>query len=87
MSQWDKLIRRILNLSKDVRFEELKKILERYGYSCQQPGKGSSHYVFRKPGAMPITVPRPHNGAAMKRVYVEAVRDIVLKEMEHNEDT
>lgn len=33
MSKWDKLLQRVCSLSADVRFEELKKILEDYGYS------------------------------------------------------
>ena len=32
MSKWDKLIEKILNLSKDMRFDELRKVLESYGY-------------------------------------------------------
>ena len=32
MSKWDKLITRICNLSKDLRFNELRKVLEIYGY-------------------------------------------------------
>ena len=32
MSKWDKLITRICNLSKDLRFDELRKVLESYGY-------------------------------------------------------
>ena len=32
MSKWDKLIARICNLSKDLRFDELRKVLESYGY-------------------------------------------------------
>ena len=32
MSKWDKLLNRILTMSNDIRFEELKKILESYGY-------------------------------------------------------
>lgn len=37
MSKWDKLIKRILSLSKEVRFEELKKVLEFYGYEINEP--------------------------------------------------
>ena len=48
MSQWDKLLKRILSLSKDMRFEELKKVLEAYGYEMSNPRSGSSHYTFRK---------------------------------------
>ena len=32
MSKWDKLITRICNLSKNLRFDELRKVLESYGY-------------------------------------------------------
>lgn len=32
MSKWDKLIARICNLSKDLRFTQLQKVLETYGY-------------------------------------------------------
>lgn len=33
MSKWDKLISRLLSMPKDMRFEELRKILEGYGYA------------------------------------------------------
>jgi len=32
MSKWEKLLRKLLSLSKDMRFNELQKILEYYGY-------------------------------------------------------
>ena len=32
MSKWDKLLARICALSKDIRFGELRKVLESYGY-------------------------------------------------------
>lgn len=48
MSKWDKLIARICNLSKDLRFDELRKVLENYGYEMNAPRGGSSHYTFRK---------------------------------------
>lgn len=37
MSRWDKLLSRILTLSKDMRFKELKKVLESYGYVMTAP--------------------------------------------------
>ena len=51
MSKWDKLIARICALSKDMRFDELRKVLESYGYVMYAPRSGSSHYTFRKAGA------------------------------------
>lgn len=49
MSKWDKLLTRICALSKDLRFDELRKVLESYGYVMNAPKGGSSHYTFRKP--------------------------------------
>lgn len=78
MSKWDKLLERIRNLSKDLRFDELRKVLESYGYTMSAPRGGSSHYTFRKPGCMPITIPKHE---PIKRVYVEKVREIVESEV------
>lgn len=33
MSQIDKLLKRILSLDKNIRFDELRKVLESYGYT------------------------------------------------------
>lgn len=56
MSKWDKLIACICTLSKDLWFTELRKVLESYGYEMNAPRSGSSHYTFRKPGCMSLTV-------------------------------
>lgn len=48
MSKWDKLLERICSLSKDLRFEELRKVLESFGYVMNAPRSGSNHYTFRK---------------------------------------
>ena len=50
MSKWDKLILKISALSRDLRFSELRKVLESYGYVMNNPNGGSSHYTFRKKG-------------------------------------
>ena len=44
MSKWDKLLQRICSLSNDMRFDELRKVIESYGYVMTQPRSGSSHY-------------------------------------------
>lgn len=77
MSQWDKLIDRVRDLSPDLRFEELKKILESYGYVMNAPKGGSSHYTFRKAGYPSITIPK-HK--PIKKVYIEMVREVVERE-------
>ena len=55
MSKWDKLLTRICALSKDLRFDELRKVLESYGYMMNAP-KGERHYIFRKAGCQSITI-------------------------------
>ena len=84
MSQWDKLLQRICSLSKDLRFDELRKILESYGYTMAASKGGSSHYAFRKAGCSPITIPKHE---PIKRVYVDMVRNVVESEESKNENT
>ena len=81
MSQWDKLLDRVRRLSPDLRFEELKKILESYGYVMSDPKGGSSHYTFRKAGYPPIMIPK-HK--PIKKVYIEMVREVVEREEAEN---
>ncbi|MBR6578781.1 MAG: type II toxin-antitoxin system HicA family toxin [Clostridia bacterium] len=83
MSKWDKLIEKILTLSKDMRFDELRKVLESYGYEMNAPRGGSSHYTFRKSGAMPITIPKHE---PIKRIYVQMVKEIVESEVIEDEN-
>lgn len=74
MSKWDKLLQRVCSLSADVRFEELKKILEEYGYTVSSPSSGSSHYTFRKKGKPPITIPKHKT---IKKVYISMVKEVI----------
>lgn len=83
MTKWDKLIAKILTLSRDLRFDELRKVLESYGYEMHAPRGGSSHYTFRKPGCQPITIPKHE---PIKKIYVEMVRQIVESEISNNEN-
>lgn len=83
MSKWDKLLKRICSLSKELRFEELRKVLESYDYEMQAPRSGSSHYTFRKAGCQPITIPKHE---PIKKVYVELVKHVVESEANNNED-
>ena len=83
MSKWDKLLARICSLSKDLRFDELCKVLESFGYKMNAPRGGSSHYTFRKQGCQPITIPKHE---PIKKIYVEMVRQIVESEAEKDED-
>lgn len=83
MSKWDKLIIRIRNLSKDLRFDELRKILESYGYVMTEPRGGSSHFTFRKRGCQPITIPKHE---PIKKAYVELVKRVIESEENNDEN-
>lgn len=83
MSKWDKLLARICTLSKDIRFDELRKVLESYGYEMNAPRSGRSHYTFRKKGCMPIAIPKHE---PIKKVYVEMVKQIVESEERNDEN-
>lgn len=82
MSKWDKLIQRIKLLDKNLRFQEIQKVLEYFGYEVKMPG--GSHYTFRKKGCRKITIPKHR---VIKTVYIELVRDVVEKEEKRNENS
>lgn len=83
MSKWDKLIAEICSLSKELRFDELRKVLESYGFTMYRPHGGSSHCTFRKPGCSPITIPMHE---PIKTVYVKMVKDVIESEESDNEN-
>ena len=83
MSKWEKLLQKILSLSKDMRFDELCRVLESYGYEMNAPRGGSSHYTFRKDGCQPITIPKHE---PIKKVYVQMVKEIVESEVQRHEN-
>ena len=57
--------------------------IPRQRYAVSQPKGGSSHYIFRKPGCNPITIP---NHEPIKVVYVRIVKEIVESEEKNKED-
>lgn len=79
LSKWEKLMAKITALSKDVRFAELKKVLESCGYEGRKPGSGSSHWTFRKQGKAPVTIPE---NEPIKLTYIKLVKDIIESEEE-----
>lgn len=83
MSRWSKLLKNICSLSPDMRFDELRKVLESYGYEMHSPRGGSSHATFRKAGCNPITIPKHE---PIKTVYVEMVKAVVEGEVNYDEE-
>ncbi|CQR72238.1 hypothetical protein SOV_12010 [Sporomusa ovata DSM 2662] len=87
MSQLEKLLLRIINNPKTVRFEELDKLLQRAEFERFQPKGGSSHYIYRKDDYH-MTIPR--KTPYIKEIYVkraiEAIGDYFSKEMDEDAD-
>ena len=77
MSKLEKLLQRIKNNPKTVRFEELDKVLTNAGYERTQPRRGSSHYTYRKDSRMPMTI--PNHKPYVQEVYVrDVIRELNL---------
>ena len=84
MSQFDKLLQRIKSLDKNMRFEEVAKVLKHFGYDMRGPSGGSSHKTFRKDGKPPITIPQ-HD--PIKRAYIEELKNLIeSEEGDENDD-
>lgn len=61
MSRRDKLLEKIRNNPKAVRFEDLDRLLTFFGFERRQRRGGSSHYVyFRRPYVFPVARHKPH---------------------------
>ena len=77
MSQLETLLQKICALDQDLRFDELQKVLERYGYTMKETSGGSSHATFRKKGRRPLTIPRHR---PIKTVYLEMLKEVIESE-------
>ena len=80
MSQFEKLMLKLLSLPREMRYEELKSILERFGFEGHEVG--SSHITYRKDGYPIVTIPRHGD---IKRTYIRMVRDAILEVMKNEE--
>ncbi len=83
MSQFDKLLERVKALDNTMRFDEIHKVLESYGYTMGSPRSGSSHRTFRKPGQPPITIPKHE---PIKRIYIIMVKEAIESEEKDEEN-
>ena len=77
MGKLEKLIDEIMRLDKNLRFDELAKVLIKFGYIQSQPKRGSSHYTFRKSDKMPITIKKDF---PMDIAYIKMVKEVLIEE-------
>ncbi len=75
MSKKEKLLNAIKNNPKNVRFEDLKKVLEDIGY--KGINRGGSHYIFTKNNNISLTIPYKK---PVKIIYVKQVIKIIEEE-------
>lgn len=67
MSKKEKLLQKIKNNPKSIRFEEIDKLLIDIGCEKRQPRGGSSHYTYTIEG---ITLTIPYKRPYVKEIYV-----------------
>ena len=61
-----------LIVASEVRFSQVKKLLEKKGYDLTRIS--SSHHIFTKKGSLPVSIP-VHNGK-VKPYYVKQIEKI-----------
>ena len=81
MGKLEKLLEKIKNNPRHVRFEELDKILIRAGFIKRQTRKGSSHYVYKKGNSI-LTIPyhEPHIKAHYVKEAISAIEGVIEDE-------
>lgn len=80
MGKLEKRLCKIRENRRNVRFDELDFLLRSFGFEVRQSGTGSSHYVYFRPGCMPIVLAKhsPVHPRAVKMVL--DVLDELLEE-------
>jgi len=56
MGRKEELLAKLRNNPKNVKFADLDKLLQWYGFECRSPRRGS-HYVYKRRGCRPLTIP------------------------------
>jgi len=70
MSKLEKLIKKLLLRPPDMRFDDIRSILEAFGYQ-EMRAKGSHHSFENEQGEV-ITIPKK-GGHKVKKTYIEQV--------------
>ena len=81
MTKKEKLFKRLLELPKDLRFEELDKILVSVGYVLERTR--GSHAIYTKSGANTLTIPRK---SPVKSYLIQQVLEEIGDTLENTTD-
>lgn len=74
MGQLEKLIEKMRRLPPVMRYEEVAKVLEAYGF--KEVRSSSSHHIFRHTDGRMYSVPKKH-GKVVKREYIRGVLKLI----------
>ncbi|MFW6097569.1 MAG: type II toxin-antitoxin system HicA family toxin [Chloroflexota bacterium] len=78
MSRKQKTLEKIRQNPGHVSFKDLDKLLTWYGFSCRQPGGGSSHHIYKlKVSGRPFRITVPYHRPHVKRTYVQKVLNMI----------
>lgn len=74
MTKCKKLVDRIRVIPSEADFDDVRRVLEMYGWTMRSPQGGSSHFTFTKEGEREIiTVVKHHD--RVWRVYLDKICD------------
>ena len=84
MSKLSKLVAKFLSNPPEVRFEEVRYVLE--AFSFDEVRSTGSHHIFRNKQGVKITVPKK-GGQKVKGVYVKQIVELLdLEDWAHEQD-
>ena len=74
MSRKQKTLEKIRQNPSHVSFKDLDNLLTWYGFTCRQPGGGSSHHLYKlRVKGHPFRISVPFDRPCVKRSYVQNV--------------
>ena len=80
MSKKEKLLAKLKSNPKDFTFDEMKNLLEGYGFTLSNKGKTSGSRVMFMNGNIPITLHKPHSRKELKDYQVKQIIAILERE-------
>ncbi len=84
MGKLEKLIERFLKKPPEVRFDDVRYLLETFGFE-EKRSKGS-HHSFRDTKGRKITIPKKE-GQKVKGIYVQKIIELLNIEEQVNDDS
>lgn len=78
MTKIEKLVERFLGNPSDFHYDEMVKLLKRFGFEEVKKGKTSGSRVrFENREGVPIMLHKPHPSGIMKKYQMKQVREIL----------